>query len=227
MTRFSELIQDAVQVLTKDGYGNFDKLDTDKIIKLWKVRKQNIINKKIELEENKIKESEKRYIVLEEKYLNQKDWVQIFVKTLTGKTLTCDISLDATIEDLKYVVYNKEGIHIDQQRLIFCGKQLVDDFTLNDYNIQKEAICHLVLNLRGGMYTVSSGLDDLLKIKPYNGKESKIHKDIMCDSCHVVGFAGIRYRATNKRLDFCEHCFNDKIKANYDNKEETFVEYEP
>ncbi|XP_063590745.1 polyubiquitin-like isoform X2 [Penaeus indicus] len=76
--------------------------------------------------------------------------MEVYVKTLTGKTLTVEVTPQDTVEVLKAKLQDIEGVPTDQQRIVFSGIQLEDGRTLADYNICREAVLHLILRLRGG-----------------------------------------------------------------------------
>lgn len=77
---------------------------------------------------------------------------QIFVKSLTGDTICIDYRPDLTVSELKNSIHSQLQIPVDQQRLIFQGKQLEDANTLADYNIASQNTIHLVLRVKGGAF---------------------------------------------------------------------------
>ncbi|KAF2688901.1 hypothetical protein K458DRAFT_331541 [Lentithecium fluviatile CBS 122367] len=95
---------------------------------------------------------------------------QIFIKTLTGKTISLDVHTSDTIDQLKSMIQAKEGIPLDQQRLIYKGKQLEDEWTLSKYHIVECSILHMVLRLRGG----GPGPDEHVMSVAAGGKISQV-----------------------------------------------------
>lgn len=86
-----------------------------------------------------------------------KSGYEVFIRTLSGRTITVCILPEMTIGNVKMEIYHKEGIPVCQQRLIYSGLQLDNDRMIGDYGLTAGTTLHLVLRLRGGMYNETSG----------------------------------------------------------------------
>jgi len=150
--------------------------------------------------------------------------MQVFVKTLTGKTITLEIPAQKTVYEMKLQIQDKEGIPPDQQRLIFAGKQLEDDHSLGSYGIKDDSTLHLVLRLRGG--PPPEGAPMKVTIKTLTGKTLEIEttpEDTILDiKRQVTGKEGIP--ANQQRMIFAGKQLDDDVTLSaYNIKHESTI----
>lgn len=133
----------------RENYKNLIKYPVRAKLRTWAKNNSNL----------GINGNTKSSIILEKMNYMYTENKQMFVKTLTGKTLTCNLKNNSLVSELMEQVHNKEGIPFDQQRIVYCGCQVEPNKKLIDYigcDIH-EVTVHLVLRLRGGMYDEKSG----------------------------------------------------------------------
>lgn len=117
-------------------------------------------------------------IVNKRKYINIYDYesYSVVVKSLTGKELIIDVYPYTTVKELKVAIQKADDVLCDQQRIVFKGKELHDDFSMKFYNINSGDTIHLILSLRGGMFHETSSRKDhqLLACEPKSKLEVKL-----------------------------------------------------
>jgi ubiquitin C len=192
---------------------------TIKIIKEMILAKEGILEKSYYLSFNRkrLLSSEKPYYncfsTSGKKYTLEMISEQIFIKNLSGKTLTFNVDLyNCSVEDIKILIENAEGIPINKQRLLYEGKPLEDGLFLIDYNIRKESTLHLMLCLRGGgINTIDEDDDDDFLSSPFSRKKQKIDDHIK--KINAAEGATTLQGKSKQVFHYCDDFEGDETKA--------------
>lgn len=130
------------------------------------------------MEENQMEENQMQEQLIQQKQIIAKTSIRILpplinvhIKTTTGKSIYIKINPINTILQLKKQIYLQEDVSLESQRIIFGGKQLDDHHTLCHYNITNDAMLHIILRLRGGMFHKSSSRADFVSLNYSNKME--------------------------------------------------------
>jgi len=141
----------------------------------------------------------------------------IFLRSLTGKTLTFYVEKRDRVEDLKKQVEDKTGVPAEQQRLVFGMKQLEDGHTLEEYNIQREATGDLVLRVRGGIQVIVRSLGQKICVADMDVSES-------IDKLKLSVFDAKSVSPECQRLTYCGSELGEGSLADYGIKKKCTLE---
>ncbi|KAA6379107.1 MAG: putative Ubiquitin [Streblomastix strix] len=128
--------QENIQPFVQNLVYQSQVLDDNRSLQSYQIGEGGIVNLVVKQKENTSNQQEQRQF-------------EIFVKTLTGKTLTLQVRQTDTVLQVKQKIQELERVPPCQQRLVFARREMEDDQSLQDYNVQRDATMHLVMRLQG------------------------------------------------------------------------------